>query len=309
MVAVVVHKDDRSSEVVQGGVIVLSEPSVVRLSLSRTAIKEYQRDGDDLVLKLHAGQTIRIKNFYVKDHKGVESDLVLQDENGDLWLGKHSDGLADFDFSEVQAAGAASDNDWNLALLGLGLLGAGVAVAAAGGAGGGGGVSLDTTPPEAPIVTVGNDGVTLSIRGEKNTIAKIYDQSNNLVGEVKLSEEGTGTFVLPNSNGGDYVVTLTDDAGNTSDGTDVTVPDTLAPDAPTNLIVDELGSSLSGIGEAGAHVLVYDSSHNLVAEGDVADDGTFIIDLNGSYQDGEEFEVRLQDAAGNVSEQELQLLL
>jgi len=53
---VVTNKATGSSSTVAGNNIVLSSPSVVKLSLSPRAIADYQKIGDDLVIRLHNGE-------------------------------------------------------------------------------------------------------------------------------------------------------------------------------------------------------------------------------------------------------------
>ncbi|MEJ8631743.1 BapA prefix-like domain-containing protein [Sphingomonas sp. I4] len=60
-------------------------PSVVRLDLDRSRIATMVREGDDLVIRLTDGQTIRVDHFY-GEQKGGDSDLVLRDQQGGQWL-------------------------------------------------------------------------------------------------------------------------------------------------------------------------------------------------------------------------------
>src|SRR5690606_30774201 len=107
--------------------------SVVVLPYAPKDIATFQRAGNDLILQLHNGRAIRIANFYVTSANGIDNDLVLQDDNGTLWHGTHSEGLADFSFFELHSVDqliTGSDN-FNAALFALGALGAAGAVAAA----------------------------------------------------------------------------------------------------------------------------------------------------------------------------------
>ena len=79
MVAVVTNKVSGSSRTITGDNIVLSGPSIVKLSLNPDAIAEYQKVGDDLLIRLHNGETIRIVHFYTHYQNGEDNDLVLQD--------------------------------------------------------------------------------------------------------------------------------------------------------------------------------------------------------------------------------------
>ena len=102
MSAVVTDKQTGSARNVAGDTVVLSGASVITVQASPEDIASYQRSGDDLVLRFQDGRIFRIVNFYVAGEGATENDLVLQDENGTLWAGQHSDGLADFSFAEIQ---------------------------------------------------------------------------------------------------------------------------------------------------------------------------------------------------------------
>src|SRR5690606_31314453 len=103
MAATVYDKVSGASRVVSESAIVLEPPSVVVLPYGREEVASFRREGLDLVIRLHSGETVRIANYYVKSADGVSNDLVLQDDDGTLWLGQHSDGLADFQFAEIQS--------------------------------------------------------------------------------------------------------------------------------------------------------------------------------------------------------------
>ncbi|MDM4431092.1 BapA/Bap/LapF family prefix-like domain-containing protein, partial [Klebsiella oxytoca] len=59
---------------VDGNLINLNTQSVVLLHVKREDISSYIRQGNDLVLKLHNGDTVTIKNFFVVDEHGQHSD-------------------------------------------------------------------------------------------------------------------------------------------------------------------------------------------------------------------------------------------
>src|SRR5690606_16992055 len=109
--------------------IELSEASVVTLRLSPRNVAAITRDGHDLVVETKDGKKIRIRNFYPED--GVENKLVLEDDDGRLWL-YEGDGT-EFDFAEItdvdQLAGDDGLAGALLALAGLG----GLATIGAGG--------------------------------------------------------------------------------------------------------------------------------------------------------------------------------
>ncbi|STR35027.1 SD repeat-containing cell surface protein [Klebsiella grimontii] len=114
---------------VDGNQINLNTQSVVLLHVKREDISSYTRQGNDLVLKLHNGDTVTIKNFFVVDEHGQHSDLVLMDdETGALWWleGAGTDGAhysLISDLSEVIATGGAGQSIAGWVMAGAALLG------------------------------------------------------------------------------------------------------------------------------------------------------------------------------------------
>ncbi|MBC8716938.1 hypothetical protein H5024_04820 [Ochrobactrum sp. Marseille-Q0166] len=98
------------------------------------------------------------------------------------------------------------------------------------------------------------------------------------------------------------MVTLEDAAGNESEASSATVPDTLAPLAPTDITVTPDGGTINGKGEPDTKVVIRDSDDNIVGEGTVGPDGNFQVGLVPPQRDGGQLSVTLEDAAENVSE-------
>ncbi|REI29321.1 class A beta-lactamase, partial [Staphylococcus felis] len=98
-------------------------------------------------------------------------------------------------------------------------------------------------------------------------------------------------------------VMLTDEAGNQSEATSITVIDQTSPDAPTVDPVISKATVITGTGEAGSTVTVT-FSDGTTATGTVNGDGRYevkipdTVDLKG----GETIKVTLTDEAGNESE-------
>lgn len=107
-----------------------------------------------------------------------------------------------------------------------------------------GATASDSTPPEAPIASITDDGTTIFGTGEPGTTITVTDPS------APLSESTLGTAIVDGD--GNYTVTLdtpkvneealevtsTDEAGNVSPATPVTAPDGTPPSAPTIIIGD-----------------------------------------------------------------------
>jgi hypothetical protein len=68
----------------EGAQVTLTHSSVIKLHLERSDIDHFARSSNDLVITLHSGETITIKNFYVADAQGL-SQLVLEEDGGLLW--------------------------------------------------------------------------------------------------------------------------------------------------------------------------------------------------------------------------------
>ncbi|WP_189489780.1 Ig-like domain-containing protein, partial [Limoniibacter endophyticus] len=320
MAARITGKLDGKISEVAGNVLHLDAPSVVQLPYTPEQVVSYQRVGDDLILRLINGEIIRIEDFYADLQSGVRSDLVLEGQNGELWYGAHTEGLTDFSFARIgsvdQLVGATASAGGGLGLGGL--LAAGLAVGAAGaiaasssgsdndsGSNDNGG-GADTTPPARPgDLAITPDGTSLTGTGEAGSTVAVLDASGNQIAEGTVGSNGHFTVALqpPQNDGGQLSVTLTDANGNTSEPGSITAPalDTIAPEAPTDLVVASNGASITGRGEAGAIVKIYNAAGQVIGEGTVTQDGTFIAALSPAQFDGSTLSVTLTDAAGNIS--------
>lgn len=142
----------------EGAQVTLTHSSVIKLHLERSDIDHFARSSNDLVITLHSGETITIKNFYVADAQGL-SQLVLEEDGGLLWWVDdpavvHFESIASTDVL-LAAAGTESATGgavWPWVLGGVAAAG-GIALAAGGGGGGGGGVAVTAAMAEtlAPI--------------------------------------------------------------------------------------------------------------------------------------------------------------
>ncbi|ERL52012.1 Ig-like domain-containing protein, partial [Halomonas huangheensis] len=306
------------------GDVAVQEPSKILLDMAPEDIQQLSRDGSDLVIETVDGRSIKIIDFYADSGAGT-SELYLVDENGEIvWaqLQPAADGgivAAEYipqgemaDFGMVTGAESESDKSAGWAILGgVGAAGLIAGVASAGSSGGSGSDDdngsggVDTIAPDAPTdVDVSDDGTTVTGRGEPGTVVTVTDPDGNVVGEGTVGDDGQFTVDVdpPQTDGESLEVVVTDEAGNESEPTNVTAPDTTAPDAPTDVTVSDDGTTVTGGGEPGATVTVTDSDGNVVGEGTVGDDGQFAVDVDPAQTDGESLEVVQTDAAGNESE-------
>ncbi|WP_219372347.1 BapA prefix-like domain-containing protein, partial [Enterobacter sp. BIDMC 29] len=197
----------------EGTQVTLSHSSIVELHVERADVSHFARSGNDLVVTLHSGEVITLKNFYVTDAEGV-SQLVLEESDGALWWIEDPTGAATYEsIASTDVLLAASGGDtggaaiWPWVLGGLAVAG-GIAVAASSGGGGGGDddddntnpgtpgnpSDPDTTPPNAPSnLQFSSDGKTVTGTAEPGSTITLKDADGNLVGTGKTGSDGKFT--------------------------------------------------------------------------------------------------------------------
>ncbi len=306
----------------------LDAPSIVRLDLARAEVAGFERQGQDLVIRLVTGEQVRIADFYPDGGEAAPNDLVLRESDGTLWHARIGTGAPRFttlaDLDDLLAAGG-DGNGSSLAVpaMLLGGLAAVGAVAAVAGGGGGdddrgdddddvggppdpgngsGNTAPDRDAPAAPTAAVRGDGVQVSGRGEPGTSVDVRNGAGIVVGSGVVGPDGTYAVTLepPQTNGEPLVVTLTDAAGNVSAGTPAIAPDITAPATP-GAAIDPTGATVTGRGEAGATVTIRDGSGAVIGTAVVAADGTYTATLSPTQANGGSLSVVQADAAGNVS--------
>lgn len=63
-------------------VVNLSQTSVVRVNASPASVNFYEREGNDLIVHMKDGTTVRYQKFFFLDENGLHSQLVFQDDLG-----------------------------------------------------------------------------------------------------------------------------------------------------------------------------------------------------------------------------------
>ncbi|HFK5808383.1 TPA: BapA/Bap/LapF family large adhesin [Enterobacter bugandensis] len=264
----------------EGAQVTLSHSSIVELHVERADVSHFARSGNDLVVTLHSGEVITLKNFYVTDAQGV-SQLVLQESDGALWWIEDPTGAATYEsIASTDALLAASGSDaggaaiWPWALGGIVAAGAIAAVASSSGGGGGDDddgnnnnpnpnpstpvdpTNPDTTPPNAPSsLQFSSDGKSVTGTAEPGSTITLKDANGNVLGTGKTGSDGNFTVSLgtPLTNGEQVTATATDAAGNTSQGTTITAPDLTAPDAPTiGSVTDDIDPQTGAVTNGGS---------------------------------------------------------
>ena len=171
------------------------------------------------------------------------------------------------------------------------------------------GKGTDTTAPSAPVVNpvkAGTTAVTGTAEAGSTVEVTLPDGS-----KVSAKADQDGNFSVPVSGlkEGDTVsVTATDDAGNTSNPTSVTVGkgiDTIAPDAPV-VNTDLTGKAgtrtpIDVIAEPGSKVELFDKDGNKIGEATADEKGLAVVVPTVNIPEGS-VTARATDLAGNVSE-------
>lgn len=299
------------------GNITLNSPGVVQMPVAPDQVATVTRRGQDLIVTLKSGEKVTVGNFFAVDQAGVGSDMVFVGEDGTLWHANYdAEAFSGFTFEEVASLdelvagiGGAGSETPTWAIAGLSLLGVGGAAAAAGSGGGGGSsgdgsAPGDTTPPATPIdLLVSPDGLRLTGRGEVGATVNVRDGAGNLIGSGTVGTDGTFTVTLnpPQVNGESLDVSLTDAAGNVSQPGNVAAPDATAPLAPSDLAVNEQGTTLTGRAEPGSTVQVRAANGTVLGTAVAGADGLFSITLQPPQTEGQPLQVTASDAAGNTS--------
>ncbi|NWD20490.1 BapA prefix-like domain-containing protein, partial [Pseudomonas sp. IPO3778] len=165
-------------------------------------------------------------------------------------------------------------------------------------------VAGDSTAPDAPTdLVISADGATVSGKGEPNTTVTIKDASGNVIGTGTVGADGNFQVSLdtPATEGESLAVTLEDAAGNESAPGGLVVADIETPLAPRNLTISDAGDTLSGEGAAAHKVIILNDAGEEVGSGTVADDGTFLVELNSLHTNGERLRVFLRNFSGKES--------
>ncbi|KIS42073.1 Ig-like domain-containing protein [Kosakonia radicincitans] len=214
-------------------VVNLTETSIVRINASPEVVNYYEREGNDLIVHMKDGTTVRYQSFFELDADGLHSELIFQDD-----LGTHHAAFpyaADAGpaaaepivpaFSDV-ALGSLVGASGISALAVLGGIAAvggivGVAAAAGGGGGGGGGSSESggsngggnngggnvgggtETPPDTPTLRIASIASDNIINLAESTTAQLIS------GMTEAQHAGSAITIT--SNGQTWTTTVNTD--------------------------------------------------------------------------------------------------
>ncbi|MFK3818209.1 BapA/Bap/LapF family large adhesin [Pseudomonas sp. NPDC089407] len=165
-------------------------------------------------------------------------------------------------------------------------------------------ITPDRTPPAAvsnPLLS--QDGRQLSGGGEPGATVQVRNASGAVLGSATVGADGRFTVVFdtPQANGQAIGVTQVDAAGNTSTAVNVITPDLTAPTALSNVVLNNNGLTLTGLGEAGATVTVRGPDGTIIGTGLVAANGSFTLALDNPQLNAQRLSVTQTDAGNNTS--------
>ncbi|HWH87643.1 MAG TPA: Ig-like domain-containing protein [Pseudomonas sp.] len=158
-------------------------------------------------------------------------------------------------------------------------------------------------PTPLSELSLAPNGSTLTGRGEAGATVTVLGTGGVALGSAVVAANGTFSVTLSPAQTSGQTLSLSqaDTAGNESSSVNLIAPDLVAPNPPAALAVSTDGTVLSGTGEAGTTVNVYNAAGTLVGTGTVSIDGTFAINLTAPQANGQALTVSLTDAAGNTS--------
>ncbi|UXR87086.1 Ig-like domain-containing protein [Staphylococcus felis] len=164
----------------------------------------------------------------------------------------------------------------------------------------------DKSAPDTPTVDpVTSETEVITGTGEAgSTVTVTFPDGTTATGTV--DEEGRYEVKIPDTvdlKGGEVLtVTSTDEAGNKSEETSITVEDQTAPEAPTVDPVTSETEVITGTGEAGSKVTVTFPDGTTIT-GTVDEEGRYEVKIPDTVglKGGETIKVTLTDSSGNVS--------
>ncbi|MEG8014409.1 BapA/Bap/LapF family large adhesin [Sphingomonas sp. 22R3R2A-7] len=163
-------------------------------------------------------------------------------------------------------------------------------------------IAPDLTAPDAPAAVIDATGSVVTGTGQPGATVTVRAADGTVIGTATAGANGAFAVTLTpaQTDGTSVAVTQADGAGNVSAPSTIATPDFAVPLAPT-AIVSADGSAVTGGGEAGATVVVRDSSGVVLGSGTAGADGAFTVRIAPAQANGETLSVTVSDAGGNVS--------
>lgn len=165
-------------------------------------------------------------------------------------------------------------------------------------------IGKDTMPPTKPSLQVERDGTKVVGKAEPNATVQVLDSDGKVIVTGKVDANGLFSLDLPVALTGSLTnqVVIIDAAGNKSSVVIIEADtDLLAPDAPTNLKINDKGTIISGTAEPNSTVKIIVGTTQ-IGTATVDADGKFSITVSKAVTDGNNALVTATDKAGNTSE-------
>lgn len=202
----------------------LNQLSIVRVHATRAAVLSYERAGNDLILHMQDGSTVRYHSFFNTDSKGHHSELIFDDGVHPIEHATFVDtGVAPGSavavvpgYETVPDVGALLLDGSNFdpailgAVLGVVALGAGIAIAASNSGGGGGGSSNNGGEPGQPGGSNKTPTLTLATFAGDNVLNKA-EVGDSQVFSGTTTNVTAGQTVTLTLNGKTYTTTTAAD--------------------------------------------------------------------------------------------------
>ncbi|OEK79965.1 Ig-like domain-containing protein [Staphylococcus equorum] len=153
----------------------------------------------------------------------------------------------------------------------------------------------EVTSEDSQVSGTGERGSTITVKlPDGSVVTGTVDNQGNYAIDLPVDKKLNGNEEL--------VVTSTDDSGNVSPETRLTVTDVTAPDAPTVSEVTSESTQVTGTGEAGSTITVKFPDGSVVT-GTADNQGNYVIDLpiDKKLNGNEGLVVTSTDSSGNVS--------
>ena len=177
----------------------------------------------------------------------------------------------------------------------------------------------DSGESDSDNITSNTSGLTVAGSGDENTRAQLFDEGVSIPGAMSAISDGVFSIDLSLAEGSHNLTSvLTDTAGNASTPSDpLTVRvDTIAL-VPTdldlsanddsgasnsdNITNNAVGLTITGSGENGASIQIYDGKSEISGVAGFVSDGTFSIDVSLAADGSHPISVKQTDIAGNAS--------
>ncbi|WP_033073283.1 BapA/Bap/LapF family large adhesin [Sphingopyxis sp. MWB1] len=166
------------------------------------------------------------------------------------------------------------------------------------------GIAPDLTPPDAPTIDIDDlTGTIVTGTGEIGATVTIFDVDGvTVLGTGTVDGDGNYSITIAaRTNGETLTAVQADAAGNVSLPGSGIAPDLTPPDAPTIDIDGLTGTIVTGVGEIGATVTIFDvDGVTVLGTGTVDGDGNYSITI-AARTNGETLTAVQADATGNVS--------